>query len=72
MRLHFYNVHVHVLPLADFLASDDITNINDALVPLVRLIVKENVLRAVVRLINQEQLATAIRTIRCLKARTIL
>ena len=48
------NIHVLVLALGDLLASNDITHIHDAvLVTLIRIIVKEDVLGIVVRLIDK-------------------
>jgi len=48
------NIHVLVLALGDLLASNDITHIHDAiLIALIRIIVKEDVLGIVVRLVDK-------------------
>ena len=54
------DVHVHVLPLADFLAGDDIANIDGALISIISCVVKENVLGVVVGLVDEQELAAAV------------
>jgi len=56
MWVHLNHVHVHVLSLVDLLASDDIAHINDAIIALIGVVVEPDVLRVVIRLVDQEQL----------------
>lgn len=60
MWVHLDHVHVHVLPLIDFLTSDDITDIDNALVSIISVVIKEDVLSVVVCLVYQEELGTVV------------
>jgi hypothetical protein len=64
--MHFDNIHVHVLSLVYGLSSDHITDIDNALFTIVSVIVKENMLCRVVRLVYHQKLGVRIQTTRFL------
>ena len=72
MWVHLHHIHVHVLPLADFLTRDDITDIDSTFISLIRGVIEEDVLRVLIGLIDQELFASAIHASRGNIAGTII
>jgi hypothetical protein len=61
VRVHLDNVHVHVFFLRDGLSRDYVAHIYDALFTIICVVVKENVLSSIVRLINHQELGVRIK-----------
>lgn len=66
VRVHLDNVHVHVFFLGDGLSSDYVAHIYNALFTIIRIVIKENVLSSIVRLINHQELGVRIKPTRFL------
>ena len=60
MRMYLDDIHVHKFALAEFFTCDYVTDINNTLVSIVCIIIKENMLSVIVSLIDQKQLGAAI------------
>jgi hypothetical protein len=61
VRVHLDNVHVHVFFLRDGLSRDYVAHIYDALFTIICVVIKENVLSSIVRLINHQELGVRIK-----------
>lgn len=57
--MHLYNVHVDKFAIGQFFTRDDVSNVDDAAVFVVCVVIEEDVLRQVVRLVYGEQFAHA-------------
>ena len=60
MRVNLYDVHVHIFALRDFLAGDHVAHVNYTVFAIVSVIVKEDVLRVVIGLVNEEEFGAAV------------
>lgn len=60
VRVDLHNVHVHVFWLVDRLAGDDVSDINNAFITIISVVVEENMLRDVVALVDHQQLCIAV------------
>ena len=72
MGLNLDHIHIHVLARRDLLSSDNVSDINNAIIASGGLIVEEDVLRVVISLIDHKNLGTAMLASIILPARLIL